>query len=109
MQRGRRRVLKRVLELGITLIDTADAYGPEVNERLIAETLHPYPEEIVIATKGGLTRPRRESWDRNGRPEHLRTACEAQPAPLEVAAHRPLSAARTRSARAARGFGWHAR
>ena len=70
-------VLKRVLELGITLIDTADAYGPEVNERLIAETLHPYPEEIVIATKGGLTRPRRESWDRNGRPEHLRTACEA--------------------------------
>ncbi len=70
-------VLKRVLELGITLIDTADAYGPEVNERLIAETLHPYPEEIVIATKGGLTRPRRESWDRNGRPEHLRATCEA--------------------------------
>ena len=70
-------VLKRVLELGITLIDTADAYGPEVNERLIAETLHPYPEEIVIATKGGLTRPRPQSWDRNGRPEHLRTACEA--------------------------------
>ena len=70
-------VLKRVLELGITLIDTADAYGPEVNERLIAETLHPYPEEIVIATKGGLTRPRPESWDRNGRPEHLRAACEA--------------------------------
>ena len=70
-------VLKRVVELGITLIDTADAYGPEVNERFIAETLHPYPEEIVIATKGGLTRPRRESWDRNGRPAHLRAACEA--------------------------------
>lgn len=77
-------VLKRVLELGITLIDTADAYGPEVNERLIAETLHPYPEEIVIATKGGLTRPRRESWDRNGRPEHLRTACEASLRRLKV-------------------------
>jgi aryl-alcohol dehydrogenase-like predicted oxidoreductase len=72
-----RRVLERVVELGITLIDTADAYGPEVNERFIAETLYPYPEEIVIATKGGLTRPRRESWDRNGRPEHLRAACEA--------------------------------
>lgn len=77
-------VLKRVLELGITLIDTADAYGPEVNERLIAGTLHPYPEEIVIATKGGLTRPRRESWDRNGRPEHLRAACEASLRRLKV-------------------------
>ena len=71
-----RRVLKRVVELGITLIDTADAYGPEVNERFIAETLYPYPDGVVIATKGGLTRPRRESWDRNGRPEHLRDACE---------------------------------
>jgi pyridoxine 4-dehydrogenase len=71
-----KRVLERVVELGITLIDTADAYGPEVNERLIAETLYPYRKEIVIATKGGLTRPRRESWDRNGRPEHLRAACE---------------------------------
>ena len=50
--------------------------GPEVNERLIAETLYPYPQEIVIATKGGLTRPRRERWDRDGRPEHLRAACE---------------------------------
>src|SRR5512132_2548734 len=73
---GARRVLKRVVELGITLIDTADAYGPEVNERFIAETLYPYPDGVVIATKGGLTRPRRESWDRNGRPEHLRAACE---------------------------------
>ena len=69
-------MLKRVVELGITLIDTADAYGPEVNERFIAETLYPYPDGVVIATKGGLTRPRRESWDRNGRPEHLRAACE---------------------------------
>ncbi len=71
-----RRVLRRAVELGITLIDTADSYGPEVNERFIAETLYPYPAEIVIATKGGLTRPRRELWDRDGRPEHLRAACE---------------------------------
>lgn len=71
-----RRVLKRVVALGITLIDTADAYGPEINERFIAETLYPYADGIVIATKGGVTRPRREAWDRNGQPEHLRTACE---------------------------------
>lgn len=69
-------VLLRALELGITLIDTADAYGPDVNERLIADALHPYPDHLVIATKGGLTRPRREAWTRNGRPEHLRSACE---------------------------------
>src|SRR5512135_981555 len=71
-----RRVLKRVVALGITLIDTADAYGPEINERFIAETLYPYADGIVIATKGGVTRPRREAWDRNGQPKHLRTACE---------------------------------
>ncbi len=71
-----KRVLRRVVELGITLIDTADAYGPEVNERLIADALHPYPDHLVIATKDGLTRPRREAWIRNGRPEHLRSACE---------------------------------
>jgi aryl-alcohol dehydrogenase-like predicted oxidoreductase len=74
---GARKVLRRVVDLGITFIDTADAYGPEVNERFIAETLHPYPEGLVVATKGGLTRPRREAWDRDGRPEHLRAACEA--------------------------------
>jgi pyridoxine 4-dehydrogenase len=72
-----KRVLARAVELGITLIDTADAYGPEVNERLIADTLHPYPAGLVIATKGGLTRPRREAWSRDGRPQHLRAACEA--------------------------------
>jgi pyridoxine 4-dehydrogenase len=71
-----KRVLTRAVELGITLIDTADAYGPEVNERFIAETLYPYPDELVVATKGGLTRPRREAWNRDGRPEHLRAACE---------------------------------
>ena len=72
-----RKVLRRVVDLGITFIDTADAYGPEVNERFIAETLHPDPEGLVVATKGGLTRPRREAWDRDGRPEHLRVACAA--------------------------------
>jgi aryl-alcohol dehydrogenase-like predicted oxidoreductase len=72
-----RRVLCRAVELGITLIDTADAYGPEINERFLAETLHPYPPGLAIATKGGLTRPHRETWNRDGRPEHLRAACEA--------------------------------
>ncbi|MDX6674898.1 MAG: pyridoxine 4-dehydrogenase [Solirubrobacteraceae bacterium] len=71
-----RRVLRRAVELGLNLIDTADSYGPEVSERLIAEALHPYPEDLVIATKGGLTRTGPGEWPRNGRPEHLREACE---------------------------------
>jgi pyridoxine 4-dehydrogenase len=71
-----RRVLRRAVELGINLIDTADSYGPEVSERLIAETLHPYPEDLVIATKGGLTRTGPGEWPRDARPEHLREACE---------------------------------
>ena len=71
-----RTVLRRAIELGVTLIDTADAYGPEVNEQFIAETLHPYPEELVIATKGGLTRPRPGAWENDGRPEYLRVACD---------------------------------
>src|SRR5262245_44047681 len=74
---GDKRVLMLAVELGITLVDTADAYGPEVNERFIAETLYPYPKGLIIATKGGLRRPRREAWENNGRPEHLRAACEA--------------------------------
>lgn len=72
-----RRVLRRAIELGVNFIDTADSYGPEVSERLIAEALHPYPTGLVIATKGGVVRPSRERWDRNGRPQHLRAACEA--------------------------------
>jgi pyridoxine 4-dehydrogenase len=68
--------LRRVVELGITFIDTADSYGPEVSERLIAETLYPYPDDLVIATKGGLVRPGPGRWDADGRPEHLREACE---------------------------------
>jgi len=69
-------VLRRALELGITLIDTADSYGPEVSERLIGETLHPYPAGLVIATKAGFDRPGPDRWTPNGRPEHLRAACD---------------------------------
>ena len=72
-----RAVLKRAVGLGVQLIDTADAYGPEVNERQIADALHPYPADVVIATKGSGTRPSRERWDVDGRPEHLREACHA--------------------------------
>ena len=79
-----KRVLRRVLGLGINLIDTADSYGPEVSERLIAETLYPYPDELVIATKGGLTRPGPNRWVPNGRPEHLRAACEGSLKRLRV-------------------------
>lgn len=68
--------LRRAVELEVTFIDTADSYGPEVSELLIAETLHPYPAELVIATKGGLVRPGPGRWDEDGRPEHLRQACE---------------------------------
>ena len=69
-------VLRRAIELGITLIDTADSYGPEVSERLIAKALHPYPRDLVIATKAGLERPGPNEWVSNGRPRHLRKACE---------------------------------
>jgi aryl-alcohol dehydrogenase-like predicted oxidoreductase len=69
-----RRVLRRAVELGVNFIDTADSYGPEVSERLIAEALHPYPNDLVIATKGGLVRPGPGVWEPDGRPEHLRAA-----------------------------------
>ena len=81
---GARAVLRRAVELGVTLIDTADSYGPEVSERLIAEALHPYPDDLVIATKGGLERPRPGEWRRNGRPEALRAACEGSLERLRV-------------------------
>ena len=73
---GARRLLRKVVDLGVTLIDTADSYGPEVSERLIAEALHPYPRGLVIATKGGLTRSGPEKWDPVGRPEYLRQCVE---------------------------------
>ena len=69
-------VLRRAVELGVNLIDTADSYGPEVSERLIAEALYPYPQGLVIATKAGLERPGPDQWKPNGRPEHLRAAFE---------------------------------
>jgi pyridoxine 4-dehydrogenase len=75
-QHAAKEVLRRALELGVTLIDTADAYGPAVNERQIAEALHPYPEGLVIATKGGRTRQGPYQWGRDCRPESLRQACE---------------------------------
>ena len=70
------RVLRRALELGINFIDTADSYGPEVSERLIAEALYPYPKGLVIATKAGFDRDGPNQWIMDGRPEHLRAACE---------------------------------
>ncbi|AOX67546.1 oxidoreductase [Curtobacterium sp. BH-2-1-1] len=73
---GARGVLRRAVELGVTLIDTADAYGPEVAENLIGEALSPYRAEVVIATKGGFVRGRRGEWIVNGRPEHLREAVQ---------------------------------
>jgi pyridoxine 4-dehydrogenase len=73
---GARELLRRVVADGVNLIDTADSYGPEVSENLIAEALHPYPEDLVIATKGGLTRPGPGVWERAGRPERLKQCCE---------------------------------
>ena len=69
-------VLRRAVELGVNLIDTADSYGPHVSEELIAEALHPYPDDLLIATKGGLLRTGPNQWPRDGSPEHLREACE---------------------------------
>jgi pyridoxine 4-dehydrogenase len=78
------RVLRRAVELGINFIDTADSYGPGVSEEIIAEALHPYPAGLVIATKGGYARPGPNQWVEDGRPEHLRAACEASLRRLRV-------------------------
>lgn len=77
-------VLRRVVELGVNLIDTADAYGPHINEEQIAEALYPYPEGLLIATKGGMTRSGPNQWRNDGRPEHLRQACEGSLRRLKV-------------------------
>ena len=69
-------VLRRAVDLGVDLIDTADSYGPHVSEEIIAEALYPYPKGLVIATKGGLERPGPDQWEMNGQPAHLRKACE---------------------------------
>jgi pyridoxine 4-dehydrogenase len=68
--------LRQAVALGVNFIDTADSYGPEVSEQLIADTLYPYPDDLVIATKGGLVRPGPGRWEPDGRPEHLREVCE---------------------------------
>jgi aryl-alcohol dehydrogenase-like predicted oxidoreductase len=70
------RVVRRAVELGVNFIDTADSYGPFMSEEIIAEALHPYPAGLVIATKGGFDRPGPDQWVENGKPEHLRSACE---------------------------------
>ena len=71
-----KRLLRRVVELGIDFIDTADSYGPDVSENLIAEALHPYPDGLLIATKGGLRRTGPGQWPRDARPERLKECCE---------------------------------
>jgi pyridoxine 4-dehydrogenase len=68
--------LRQAVALGVNFIDTADSYGPEVSEKLIADTLYPYPDDLVIATKGGYVRPGPGRWEPDGRPEHLREVCE---------------------------------
>ena len=77
-------VLRRAIEHGINFIDTADSYGPYISEELIHEALHPYPDDLVIATKGGLERTGPGQWPRNGRPEHLIEACEGSLRRLEL-------------------------
>ena len=78
------RVLRRAVELGINFIDTADSYGPEVSENLIAEALHPYPKDLIIATKGGFTRSGPNKWAEDGRPEYLRQCVEMSLRRLKV-------------------------
>ncbi len=77
-------VLRRAVELGVDFIDTADSYGPEVSEELIADALHPYPDGLVVATKAGLVRPGPNRWEADGRPEHIRSACEGSMKRLQV-------------------------
>ena len=79
-----RRVLRRALELGVDFIDTADSYGPNVSEKIIAEALHPYPEGLVIATKAGLLRPGPHQWTPDGRPGYLKAQCEGSLKRLKV-------------------------
>src|SRR6202167_1322722 len=78
------KVLRRAVELGVNFIDTADSYGPEVSENLIAEALHPYPKDLVIATKGGFARSGPNKWEGVGRPEYLRGGVEMSLRRLKV-------------------------
>jgi pyridoxine 4-dehydrogenase len=79
-----KKLLVRAYELGHNFFDTADSYGPDVSEILIAEALHPYPKDLVIGTKGGLTRPSRHRWDNCGRPDHLRRAVDGSLKKLRI-------------------------
>jgi aryl-alcohol dehydrogenase-like predicted oxidoreductase len=81
---GGQKLLRRAVELGINFIDTAEAYGPGFNEELIASALHPYPEGVVIATKGGINKPTPDNIQADGRPENLRRGCEASLQRLKV-------------------------
>jgi aryl-alcohol dehydrogenase-like predicted oxidoreductase len=78
------KLLKRAYELGHNFFDTADSYGPDVSEILIAEAMHPYPKDLVIGTKGGLVRPSRHRWDECGRPDHLRRAVDGSLKKLRI-------------------------
>src|SRR5260370_31854148 len=78
------RGLRKAIELGINFTDTADSYGPAVSEEIIAEALYPYAKELVIATKAGLERPGPDQWVPNGKPAHLRKACEGSLRRLRV-------------------------
>ena len=78
------RVVRRAVELGVNFIDTADSYGPDVSELILAEALHPYPEGLKIATKAGFIRPGPNRWTTNGRPEHLRRRAEESLQKLRV-------------------------
>ena len=91
------KVLKRAVELGVNLIDTADAYGPEVDELLIAEALYPYPKDLVIATKGGNTRPGPGQWVPDGRPEYLKQCVDKSLKRLRLERHRFVPVAPHRS------------
>ncbi len=102
-------VLRRAVELGITLIDTADSYGPFVSEELIAEALHPYPESLIIATKAGLQRPGPDEWEPDARPSHLRERCEGSLRRLKARPHRSFPAPPHRHQGAARRPDRHAR
>jgi aryl-alcohol dehydrogenase-like predicted oxidoreductase len=84
-RRQAHQVFRRAIELGVNFIDTADSYGPYVDEELIAEALHPYPKGLVIGTKGGLVRPSPPRWDEDGRPEHLKRAIDGSLKRLKLA------------------------
>ncbi len=81
---GARRVLKAAVEMGVNFFDTADSYGPDVSERLIGEALSPYADEVVIATKAGLVRPGPGDWKPNGKPDHIKEACDGSLARLKL-------------------------